>query len=479
MNLGRTTPLCNTDTGEAWRDAGKIVKGGYRMCVMSVRKSLISTVWGGVFTHLIAVVLLCDFPISANANDLSVGRGSRDREGGAVTVHATTPGNAADGTLSTSNGVVWGTGWKNRSRAIFLDAGSTAIKSADGHTCAVLSSGIVDCWGHNRYGQLGRDTTPSDYAASPAPVDGVSGAIAVAGGLYHTCALLRVGTVQCWGDNRHGQLGHDTAPYDFSTVPVPVDTLENIVAITAGDKHTAALRSDGMVISWGGNYHGQLGNGSTEQSGPVEAIGVQATSLMSRYDQTFALLSDNTLMSWGDNQSSQLGYQTPTGQAFSTTPQAVEGIYDVLSVAVGDHHTCVVVVGGMIQCWGGNFEGQLGDGTQNNSTTPVFVKNISTAVAVSSGDLHTCALLSNDSLQCWGRNAEGQLGDGGLEKNAVEPVTVLGVSRIKTVVGGGLHTCALRMEGGVQCWGENATGQLGDGTTNSSPIAVSVILGTT
>lgn len=280
---------------------------------------------------------------------------------------------------------------------------------------------------------------------------GLSGAIAIAAGGsgYQTCALLSGGTVECWGDNYFGQLGNGTSAgpqtcsngYSCSTTPVAVTGLSGVSAIAAGGDHTCALVSGGTVDCWGNNYYGELGTGST--SGP----------------------------------------DTCTGFPCSTAPVAVTGLSGTTAIAAGYSSTCTLVSGGAVDCWGFNEDGELGDDTSTGpqtcntyscSTTPVAVTGLSGATAIASGSEHTCALVSGGTVECWGHNNGGQLGNG-TTTNSLTPAMVTGLSGATAVAAASDHTCALLSDGTVECWGDNQYGELGNGTTTNSSTPVAVL----
>src|SRR5437879_6216812 len=256
-------------------------------------------------------------------------------------------------------------------------------------------------------------------------------------------------------------------------------------AVAGGGFHACMRLPDGTVQCWGRNNFGQLGNGDgnlADSSVPVAVRGVPtATRVVTGDSHTCALLGDGTVQCWGVGDSGQRG--DGTFNNISTVPVAVVGLSNAVAVAARGYHSCALLLGdGTVWCWGRNVDGQLGNGTRApvdcspgscGSSTPVRVGGITGAAAVIAGFYHTCALLGDGTVQCWGRNAEGQLGDGS-SIGTRAPTRVIGITGALAVSGGFQHTCALLSDGTVQCWGRNAEGQLGDGTTTSSSTPVRV-----
>jgi alpha-tubulin suppressor-like RCC1 family protein len=335
-------------------------------------------------------------------------------------------------------------------RTSVTSAGAVSVPSAivvgnagpytDG--CVVFSGGTIECWGYNGYGQLGTGSIPTQarvFRSTPVAVKRISSAKAVGTGGNTTCALLSGGTVKCWGANGLGQLGNGTTT-TYSLRPVAVKGISSAKAISTGATNTTCvLLSGGAIDCWGNNVYGQLGNGKTG--------------------------------------------------GYSPRPVAVKGLSGAKAVSTGGDHTCALLSGGAIDCWGNNSEGQLGDGpTATNggygsslldSSTPVAVKGISSAIAVSVGLQDSCAVLSGGSVECWGANLYGQLGNGttggtGSASVGTTPVAVKGIGSAKAVSTGLNGACAVLLGGTIRCWGANNGGSLGNGTSKGSSTPVPV-----
>jgi uncharacterized repeat protein (TIGR02059 family) len=373
-------------------------------------------------------------------------------------------------------------------------AAQASITAAFSHTCA-LSSGAVKCWGDDYHGQLGNDSTSTD-SYTPVGVSGLSsGVTAITAGVYHTCALLSSGAVKCWGQNTYGQLGNGSSSTDSYT-PVDVHSsasvstpLSGVTAITASLNHTCALLSSGAVKCWGRNNDGQLGDKTTTQrTTPVDVHSSASvstplsgvTAITAAYSHTCALLSSGAVKCWGNNTLGRLGDGTSSNRS---TPVDVSGLSGVTAITAGGNHTCALS-SGAVKCWGDNTFKQLGNGEETWYAVPISVSGLSSGVtAITAAYTHTCALLSSGAVKCWGRNALGQLGDGTTTQRN-EPVYVLTdgtnqnsnqLTNVTAITAGENHTCALLSSGAMQCWGYNIEGQLGDGTTTTprlNPVTV-------
>jgi alpha-tubulin suppressor-like RCC1 family protein len=271
--------------------------------------------------------------------------------------------------------------------------------------------GAVQCWGNNHDGQLG-DGSHADNVA-PQGVSGIMARVtAITAGERHTCALTVAGGVKCWGNNHDGELG-DGTKRDHLT-PMDVQGLSSgVTAIAAGWRHTCALLAAGGVKCWGNNHDGQLGNGTEIDSAtPVDVRGLSsgAIAIAARWRHTCALMSSGGVKCWGGNHHGELGDGTRFDR---NTPTDVIGLTSgAKAIASGWRHICAVLTNGAAKCWGSNHEGQLGDGTGIDRLTPVDVTTVLQGVtAIAAGGQHTCALMQG-RITCWGENEDGQLGDG-------------------------------------------------------------------
>jgi alpha-tubulin suppressor-like RCC1 family protein len=347
----------------------------------------------------------------------------------------------------------------------------TAITSGPFHSCARIDDGTLRCWGNNYAGQLGNGLY-SAPVATPAPVTGITDAIAVSAGGYHSCAVTGNGNAWCWGDNGSGQLGNGSST-GSSPQPVAVVNLADITMIATGNYHSCALDQDGIVYCWGSNSNGQLGTGTTDDSAmPVLVAGLPAASAISTgSNHSCALTLQGTVYCWGHNFFGQLGNGSNTS---SPTPVPVTGLIDALAVHAGWNHTCAIRGTGAAVCWGPNGSGQIGTGTALGAWwTPQMVLIDAAVVDMAGGDAHTCARLLDGTLHCWGKNLYGQLGQGELGL-ATMPTPVVGAQAHSRVTAGARHTCSLKPTGAVACWGDNSYQQLGNGFGPASSLPVDV-----
>jgi alpha-tubulin suppressor-like RCC1 family protein len=384
---------------------------------------------------------------------------------------------------------------------------NTAITAGAGHSCALRADGTVWCWGGDGTGALGDGTRGDTNHLRLVPVQVVQGNGQLTGvtevsssvDALHTCALEAAGTVWCWGDDYLGQLGDGTTGDASNNRLTPVQVVQSsgpltaVEAIAADGFHSCALTTDTTVWCWGSDVFGQLGDGMhgdyhvsltpvqvVQGGGPltdVEAIAAGS-------EHTCALKTDATVWCWGHDVAGQLGDGT-AGDAdeLRLDPvQVVQGsgpLTDVQAISAGYAHTCALKSDGTVWCWGADGDGALGDGTTGDANQlrlePVQVVQgngkLTDVKAITTGEAHTCALKADGTVWCWGDYFYGQLGDGTMD-NAdahLTPVQVVQGSGLLTdveAIAAGLnHTCALKTDATIWCWGDDSSGQLGDGTT--------------
>jgi len=341
--------------------------------------------------------------------------------------------------------------------------------------CFPTTTGGLKCWGGNEEGQIGDGSLITRL--SPVSVAGLSSGVAHwSVGDRHACAAKTDQSLWCWGWNADGQLGDGT--YSRRTSPVRVQGIAyGIVQVAAGAHHTCALTSRGGVLCWGGNWFGQLGDGSTVSRttpAPVSGLGQGVVSISSGWWFTCALTSAGSVFCWGDNIYGQLGNG---GVTSSLVPGQVLGLGSgVTGIYSGGWHQCAVwrsaSVAGNAYCWGWNGSGELGDGSTNHRSDPRLA--LSNVAAMAAGDHHTCALLTGGGVACWGRNDRGQVGDNSWA-DRLTAYWVTGLqSGVQAISGRGGQTTVRMTNGTHRGWGQNDSGQVGDGTQIDRGAPVSI-----
>jgi alpha-tubulin suppressor-like RCC1 family protein len=367
----------------------------------------------------------------------------------------------------------------------------TATQVAAGYynSCALMSDETVRCWGDNSAGQNGVD----DYSGVPLLVPGLTGVKQITTANAHTCALLGDGTARCWGSNSFGELGIGVADTMMRNTPQVVKNetnsgpLTGIQAIVAGQFRTCAIVTVGTgreARCWGWNAAGAVGNGSTDvnarfplpqpvcSSGSVAGGNCTRSTTVSEIatgrEHTCARFQSGALGCWGSNIAGQLGFTIDNvahPNPIFVRSNGANLIVDTFATAVGEtgHTTCAVRRSDkVVLCWGRNAQGQLGRG---NFTNPLTGQEIPspvcravdgcptlTATALGAGFRHACAI-SLDKARCWGGNNRGQVGDSSDTDKSVSASDVATAANVRQLAVGEFHTCALLVDGRVQCWG--------------------------
>ena len=480
-------------------------------------------------------------------------------------------------------------------REVALGTGDVAVGIAvgyggegSGHSCAVLDDGTLKCWGSNREGELGQipqiaqSTVPRAVQNISAGVGFSAPVLSVIAGAGNTCAIAADEWLSCWGSNDHGQRGdgsvcgidqcHDVWGADGNYIPAKVylSNIPGVIRVSTGLDHTCATLTDGSLQCWGANDMGQLGDGTFSDRHYPSSIGPMNSALNTHYNATiersttvasgegytcadFSIYGSNIgpaqgglgtqLWCWGSNTWGNLGDNSSitNGTNLPFYIRGTDGSYNTVSAGryffcdsaicwghnvnssisagnvpdgqsvqrtdlgsspekldLGEAHACAIVsddTNGNVACWGGNWDGQLGDASRIDSATANKVwLGGELSIDVSSGSSHSCAVRDDHSLWCWGGNSAYQLGSGTIPNGFDYPQDELSAIQVEldsqgnsgegyqfSEVSAGLsHTCAIMENGSVRCWGDNEYGQLGNGDTgsvNDSRLSIPVDLG--
>ena len=349
-------------------------------------------------------------------------------------------------------------------------------------------NGSAACWGAGTLGELGNGASAS--SSTPVAVFGLTQTSAISAGKgIHACALDAAGRVSCWGDNSRGQLGNGSLTASNQPVAVNAGGVQ-FSAVSAGNGHTCALVVGGRAMCWGAGDRGQLGNGTTTDSAvPVLVAGVyNVTAVSAGNGFGCALVVDGTVHCWGDDSGFQLGdgFQNP-----SSFPTEVFGVTNAIALASGANHSCAVTAAGSLLCWGSNSRGQIGNNSTASAQVATQVIGINNVLTVSAGAFFTCATRLGGAA-CWGANDSGELSAVDTASH-LTPTTVFsgthglgGVVQIAAgtglrhvlIAGGAIvsaeQSCAVLVDGSLRCWGSNAQGEVGNGTTANQPQPVVV-----
>jgi len=344
------------------------------------------------------------------------------------------------------------------------------------HNCALLSDRTVKCWGRNQDGQVGNGDNTTDVRAPALPVSGLASVAAISAGGYHSCALMPDSTVRCWGRNTRGQLGDGTNTF-FASTPVAVSGMTTAVSVSGGFYHTCVVLRDGTVQCWGDNDSGQIGNTLGYSNVPMTVAGISnALAVSAGAYHTCALLADATVQCWGRNTNGQLGNGATTN---SSSPVPVGGLAGPGFLGAGGIHTCALTADRSGRCWGWNVYGQLGNGTTIDSSVPVKVSG--TGLTWSSSNTNAATISATGRATGIGRgvttisvtDSAGNTASTLLTVRTMETLTVT-----RSGLGSGTVTSA---PAGINCGGACSATYL-DGTAvtlTATPGTLSVFIGWT
>jgi alpha-tubulin suppressor-like RCC1 family protein len=356
-------------------------------------------------------------------------------------------------------------------------------------TCAIYSNNRVYCWGSNSSNQLGLgSSTKLSYTVRPNPVKGVPAQpVGISNGYSSACSILITGGISCWGSNPAGALGPKSLGKSAKSAQPSASLISPWVAPSnqsTGSQHSCFRDNNATVKCLGTNNYGQLGNASNTPSATPTQVAVltgasaatRASQVVSGANHSCALLDNRNVKCWGVNNVRQLG--TPTNSvAWVNSPVDVPALTNnVTQLASKADHTCAIHANGDVSCWGADSYGQLGDGTVAPFKGAVKVAGLGAdARQVSTGVAHTCSLIKGGGVKCWGSNEFGQLGNGTATTSS-KPVSVIGLPRpANEISAGGYHSCARLDNGSIYCWGRGTKGQLGNDKKASSLTAAPVV----
>lgn len=321
-----------------------------------------------------------------------------------------------------------------------------------GHTCTRIDDGTVRCWGANLDGETGDGNTGSDRGpAAPSQVADVEGATQVCVGASYSCARLRDGTAECWGNNTDNQIRFSLAA-SCTAHPVrsPVD---HIRSLACGGWHVCAIRNDGSAWCWG--------EGAPRYSPWRVPLRGRVAELASGAHRSCARTEDGRVFCW------TVATRTPVEVTGFASPPT--------QIAVAEHFACATLADHQVACWGDGYHGELGNGAPLESRTPVVVEVLSDVREVSVHTQRACAVTGDGALWCWGARRSERARE--RETEIVAPTRVSFIGPSDRVFVGGVHACARTRVGDLCCWGDNSYGQLGNNQAHAprsetEPVAV-------
>jgi alpha-tubulin suppressor-like RCC1 family protein/uncharacterized protein YjdB len=409
--------------------------------------------------------------------ELQLAAALEDADGNPIAGRAVTwqSSNALVATVSTS-GLVRGVGpgdvtitaaaeGKSGAAALLVTLRFSSISAGFDFTCGVTPEGTAYCWGRNSGGSLGDGALQSRSVPTAVRMPAGVRFDSVSAGRDHACGLARDGSIYCWGSNGFGQLGTGDAIARSTPAPsiAPLGAPSvRYTNVAAGAQFTCARATTDLVYCWGLNFDGQLG--TAENAGfdspnprPLEVQGGPFSVVSAFRGHACALTDVGFVVCWGDNASGQLGRGGPTGPG-DFLPAQISGSRRFSAISAGDGHSCALgLLDNGTWCWGENANGQLGTslGASTLSTFPVEVSGSRIFGQVSAGTALSCAVTRSGAGFCWGSNAFGQLGIGSTtaQPSPTQPRSVAGGLTFRSIDAGAAHACGVTASNLAYCWG--------------------------
>lgn len=449
---------------------------------------LISVLMLGVFLHPAAAYAVCSSPAGETAeivynsdakvfqycNGTDWVRMSQEAGSGSGGCNLGAAGTFAEGELIYNRDYRTLSGCAGSDQKSFggSNKGWIQVDASNQHSCGIKSDGTLWCWGSNGTSSIGMgmlgDGTYTRRSV-PTSVSGGGTWKQVSVGPHHTCAIKSDDSLWCWGGNPNGKTGLNTAT-GHTPVPTAISGGGAWKQVSAGSNHSCAIKSDDSLWCWGSNANGKTGlNTSTGNALVPTAVsgGGSWVNVSAGGSHTCAIKSDNTLLCWGTNASGVTGLNTTAGNTLVPTAVSGGGVWKQTSA--GGTHSCAIKSDDSLWCWGSNLNGRTGLNTAaGNTLVPTTISGGGTWGQVSAGESHSCALKMDDALFCWGANAEGRTGMGVILGDTLVATAISGGGTWKQVAAKGRHTCAVSKMNGLSCWGNSGYGQLGDGKDSYS-----------
>ncbi len=389
---------------------------------------------------------------------------------------------ASDRDASDRDATQWRDGAVEPDAAVALDAAIDVdaaiapdspldLESGGNHTCVVLADRSVRCWGFNSAGQIGYQNFASH--ASGVPPNAVDSVVQLALGSFHSCARAASGTVTCWGQATSGQHGNGTL--NEGPAATRVQAIDDAIDLWAGTSLTCARRPSGAISCWGPQSPGR---DLTPQPNVIDVPELRgAVELAIGDGHGCARWSSGGVRCWGQRFYGQLGDGSSGELSIQADPVDVSDITDAVEVGAGNGFSCARLATGRVKCWGRNHFGQVGNGMSGDThLAPAFVEGAEDAVELAVGRGQSCVRLSDGRVRCWGNNESGQAGSSDAPGRNLRAMLVPDLSDVIAITVGNTHSCAQIRDGRVRCWGNNAEGQLGNGTASGGgPYPVTAV----